>query len=494
MDYITESAFFAYECQKSGEQVELESYINECLILAEGITKSSINNLVSFNEAERKGLFQRIKDVLKKFKEFIKRIFAKFSDKVSRFSKGNEAWLNKNRDIILNKPFKYDSVTMPNYFEGIKRMTQAAVPAFSNFENMKSNFVNGDGEVDDKASCEWMAKSINMDKFKWYNGVDFSLAVKHFLQGGENDITFTAKTLNLTDMFNYCYEYDKMAKNIKTDSTTIDTSIANIESEINEKIESIADEEEEKTKEDNQNNDQNNQEDNKSDNQNSTQNNNQENNKSNNIVKGATARQVNKGTTITNGNSELNVKPLTNSVMYSRVYDMPINEVEIGSVQGKGSSSSGAVVSNVKTGVAGDETRTASSNMTNINKNGKTDDEINTGNTNDIDNAKSKKELETMIAICNKYKALATDVFAAKSTVMEKCYKDFLKVLIAHVDFYTGRTTTDSKQTTVATDYSDKNNQQNNTTDQTNNQQNTNQNNNQNNNQQNNNTNQQQTK
>ena len=67
MDYITESAFFAYECQKSGEQVELESYINECLILAEGITKSSINNLVSFNEAERKGLFQRIKDVLKKF-------------------------------------------------------------------------------------------------------------------------------------------------------------------------------------------------------------------------------------------------------------------------------------------------------------------------------------------------------------------------------------------------------------------------------------------
>ena len=416
MDYITESAFFAYECQKSNEQVELESYINECLILAERTTESTIDNLASFNEAESKGLFQKIKEALKKFGDFIKRIFAKFSDKASRLFKGNKAWLDKNRETILSKPFKYETVTMPNYFEGIKRMTQAAVPAFSNFENMKPNL------VDDKTGYEWMAKSINMTKFTWYNGIDFKLAVKNFFQGGEEQVTFTSKSINLTDIYNYCYTYDKMAANIEKDSKTIERAITTIESIIKQKIDSI-----------------------ESTQTTSSQDNNQ-----------SSANQSNN-----QNNSQSNPQVQTNSAVYSRVYDRFINEVEIGSAQTSDNSNSAKssndvqpVISNNKTGVAGDETKTASANMNNIDRNGKTDDDIKTGNVNDVNNAKDKKELEDMNNVCERYRLLASDVFAAKATIMEKCYKDFLKVLIAHVDYYAGKVTKDNKQTDTASDYS----------------------------------------
>ena len=87
MDYITETNMFLYNEDKHLQQESLESYINECIILAEN--SNAISNLRAFNEAENKSFGQKVKDAFKKFIDFIKQIFGKFVSRLQRFVQNN---------------------------------------------------------------------------------------------------------------------------------------------------------------------------------------------------------------------------------------------------------------------------------------------------------------------------------------------------------------------------------------------------------------------
>lgn len=398
MDYLMEAQAFEYQMSKAQNQIELESYINECVILAEN--SNLISKLKAFNEAEGKSGWEKIKDGLKKFGEFIKRIFTKFFDKMSRFFKGNKAWLDKHKATIINNPFKFESVTMYDYFEGIKRITGSYIPAFTNYDtDLKDKL------IDDKTTYEWMAKCIKMDKFTYSDGVNFGEAVTNFFRGGENMKTFTPSTLNMSDIFNYCYEYDKMAANIEHDQKTLRNALDGIQSAIDKKAKTL------------------------------------------------TADQAKEPTVDTTGEEK------HENVLFSNVYGIIVEDkegaIKIGNPTSNDNNTSGTQLKGNNTpGTVGDKDKTAASNSdNNVDYNSRSATEVKNKTIEDVNNTNDAKAISEMSDACARYRQASMAVFTSKCTVAEKCYKDFLKILIAHVDSYAAKKTLNNKQSDAATDY-----------------------------------------
>ncbi len=419
MDYITEAQLFEYMENKRNEQITLESYINECVILSEA--KTAIHNLKVFNEEEKKSGWERIKEAFKKFGEFIKRIFAKFFDKMSRFVNGNKKWLDKHKAIILNNPFKFENVTMYNYPVGIKRMVNSAIPAFTDYETMKSNLES------DKKCYDWMAKSIGYDKFSYAEGVNFTESVANYFRGGESTMEFSAAKLNMADIFNYCYEYEKMDSNIRKDRDVLLNGIAAVTKAIDKKAASLS-------------------ADTSSSSSSSAE------NKEKEPPVSATTPPTEPGKENKDGD-----KTKSEAAVFSNVYSRYITEadgVEIGNKKDEADNPSGVQMkANQSSGVSGDKDATASTNMKNVDYNGKDSSDIQNKNVEDVEKVNDGAAIKEMSENCSRYKAAASGVFSAKLTVAEKCYKDYMKILIAHVDSYIGRQQNNDKTTDVATDY-----------------------------------------
>ncbi len=416
MDYITETRMFLYNEDKHLQQESLESYINECIILAEN--SNAISNLKAFNEAENKSFGQKVKDAFKKFIDFIKQIFGKFVSRLQRFVQGNKKWLEKNKAIILNNPFKYEDVTTYNYSEGIKRMVNAAIPAFDNYNNIKDNLTS------DKACYEWMAKSINFGNFAYDENVKFIDSVSEFFRGGKDQIVIPGNKLNLSDIYNYCYDYQNMTEGIKKDQKTLETALDNISKEIDKKAATMT-----------------------ADSSSTGTQNNSNQSSSNNSTNSSN-----------NNSAEQQDKPITDvkeeNAVFSNVYGTYFTEADGPSFgASKDSSSSGPQMkASNGPGNVGSQDATAASNMKNVNYNGKSSEDVQKQNTENINNSNTS-ELKAMSEACLRYRTAASAVFSAKLNVAEKCYKDYLKILIAHVDSYTGRDKKNNKETDAPTDY-----------------------------------------
>ena len=416
MDYITEGQVFEYYQSKINNQISLESYINECVILAEG--KNVISKLQAFNEEEKKTGWERIKEAFRKFGEFFKKIFAKFFDRMSRFIQGNKKWLDKHKALIINNKLRFEDITMYDYFTGIKRMVNASVPAFMDYENkIKDNLSS------DKACYEWMARdAVHMDKFVYSESVDFTETVKNWFLGGENTVKFASSKINMSDIFNYCYTYEKMKDNIEKDQKILNRSLEEITKLISEKAAKItADEEEAKKPTEQQGDGQ-------------------------------------------GGDSE-NPKPVQNvdastNMALSLVYGTYITEAdgpEFGDKveDNKNSDSTTTFKANQKSGTVGDESRTAAANSNkNVDYGDKDSSEVENQNKADVDKVTSSKVIQEMGEALTRYRTASTSIFTSKLTAAEKCYKDFMKIMIAHVDSYINKTQTNDKASSVATDYS----------------------------------------
>lgn len=411
MDYIAETNAFLYTETKRAQQEDLESYINECVVLAE--SSNIVSRLKAFNEAEGTSAIQKVKDALKTFIDFIKQIFSKFVNRLQRFVGGNKKWLEDNKSIIINNPFKYQDVTTYDYEVGIKRMVNAAIPAFDNYDNIKDKLAT------DKDCYEWMADAIKFTDYTYDTKVKFFVPVTDFFRGGKDQIVISGNKVNLTNIYNYCYNYNDMVNGIKKDQETLESSMNAITAAINKKAATMS-----------------------VDNNTSSNTNNQQNN--------ATS------TTTQNQASE---KPVTDvkdeHAAFSSVYGAYITEAD-GPTFGaaKDSNNSGPQMKAANgAGSVGDQNATASNNMKNVDYNGQKSDDVQNKNIENINNNNNASEIKTMSDACLRYRTAASAVFSAKLTVAEKCYKDYLKILIAHVDSYLGRDQKNNKEADVPTDY-----------------------------------------
>lgn len=187
------------------EQAKMKSFISECLLISEGT--NSINNMELIQES----FADKLKEVIMKIVNGIATMWKKFIETMSTLVKRDKAYLEKYKDTILKKkPIDCD-YTMYDYFTGQKVLLNSPVPNF-NFQSMKDDL-----ETSDKFTEKHFANFIQGQKSP-YNLEDLAKAK---FRGGGQEKTFHSSKINMTDMYNYCHEYDKLKDYIQKDINNI---------------------------------------------------------------------------------------------------------------------------------------------------------------------------------------------------------------------------------------------------------------------------------
>lgn len=217
--YENEAANFNYLQNRAWEQYTLEQAICESLAIAEGT--DAYQKIRSINE----GAFDKVKEGFKKVIEFIKQIFAKFVATLDQLIQKDSEYLKKYKDIILKKPLKDATYTMPNYPQGIKNLVSIKVPLF-NYQQMKDEWL-----VDDNKFCEKVFQGKTPAPLA---SQEFGDNCRMIFRGSEKNNEYKSSDLNMTDIYNYCLEYEKMKKTIESDMKTITNSQNSIDKLIDE--------------------------------------------------------------------------------------------------------------------------------------------------------------------------------------------------------------------------------------------------------------------
>lgn len=200
MEY-TNYQYESYLALKYCQDKEMETYVNECLLLSEC---APIEEIKALHES----FTQTLKEMMLKVKNAIFKFWNHFLESMNTLVKKDKAYLEKYKDIILKKEVKDATYTMYNYPKGIKVLLSTPVPAF-NFESMKESL------VDDKTFNEKYFRTIRSKM----NGEDDTLqkAAINVFRGGDDTVDFSSEQINMTDLYNYCYRYNEIAEAIQKD-------------------------------------------------------------------------------------------------------------------------------------------------------------------------------------------------------------------------------------------------------------------------------------
>ena len=210
-DYTKELEYASFLMESLESQKNMERYIQECYILSEGVNVTE--RLQALNEG-------KLSDNFKKFINWIKGIIAKFSEKLTAFAAKDTTYLEKYKDIILGKKFKDVPYNMPDYFTGMKRISQTGVPQF-NYITQEKLLAGENGEF---------AKSIikEYDPAKYESFSDFC---KFYFQGSNEPKDFSGAEIgaNIRDIYDFCYDFKKIQNQIKNDQNTIERAARSAE-------------------------------------------------------------------------------------------------------------------------------------------------------------------------------------------------------------------------------------------------------------------------
>lgn len=216
MDYSLEMAYNNYLLESMLEQSKMETYIQEALILSEGVDVRG--KLTSLNE----GVGGKLKEVWQKFTDFIKRIFAKFTETMTKILDTDKGWLEKYQNIILKKPFTLD-ISCRAY--QLDRIIQHQIPIF-NYSQLKNKLSN-------KAA---FMNSIIQDFPADGNADDLTGWCKaYFCNGKEEEVKIT--NINMREVYDYCHDFkDTTLPKLKQYQSNIEKSAVNANSLISSAI------------------------------------------------------------------------------------------------------------------------------------------------------------------------------------------------------------------------------------------------------------------
>lgn len=222
MNYVQEFEYSNFLMNKMEEQSAMEHFVHECYILSE--ETMTIADLKSLNEAT--GIGQRIKDLWAKFMKFLKTVWEKFVHVMDQLILKDQEYLKKHEKTIKNKPVQFQSVEdIQNYPEGLKRIANTNIVSLDN------------ALLNDKTALASKANFIDYIKLPGITGKDeeiFSSKCKDFFLGGEKIITINGANLNMTDMYNYCYDYkNKTSKILAADKKALEDNMNRITNIVN---------------------------------------------------------------------------------------------------------------------------------------------------------------------------------------------------------------------------------------------------------------------
>ena len=229
--YAEQFDYFCYLQEQMRQENELNAYISECMCLSEG---ASLKEYEMLHEA----ITDKISAGWNKAMDFIRRMWAKFTEAINNLVSYNNSYLKRYQDIILNRPIKFASrVQMNNCALGVDRMVKNQV------------------KVIDAATLEAIPTDNDQDKMNklrtrmipaWHDGKnpeggnadqnDFVGWLKNYFMATDKplDTNPNGNEFNIRDMFNFCYEYNngQLKKAIDNDNKAIDRTSKEFEDEI----------------------------------------------------------------------------------------------------------------------------------------------------------------------------------------------------------------------------------------------------------------------
>lgn len=376
-------------------QKDMNRYIQECLCLE----SSDIEGIRILNE----GVLDSIKEFIQKIIDKIKQFFAKFAESFNKTFSSDKNYLEKYKDIILQREV---TVEFNDYFEyDIKLFTQdSPIPKFA-YEEMHKN----QALVDEDAFIEKY-----FPKFVGKGGKSFYDHAVYLLQGKEPLATKEGKDINMRDIYNFLYEYDKIFSTIENEQK----SLVNAQTEAYKIISEKAKEEAKPS--DNTTNDSTEE---KKDNDNSSTN-------DTNSTKAKTAAtpsrkdellaKKRRGTLTRDEEEEL---AKLESTIYSSVYNTYISESFIHEITTASSNKSSS-------GSTGGSSPTKPSDSESVAKNMKTS----TGRKDDdMSKSTAGTDVETLKKEINVYFSICSNMLNAKIAICKKMYDEYFFIVREHV-------------------------------------------------------------
>lgn len=218
--YMYEAAYESYMQTKINNENALADMLNSKLSLK---IESSV-----VLEAK---MGDKIKSKWNKLIEFINGICAKFMETMSNVLLDQKEYLEKYKDIILKKKPKEDlkySYT-GDYAVGIDRLIKTELPIFNYGTHSAALKEEGDGAA---------VKLIMKDgAFSYDEGTTLAEQFKAYFtaaEKGQSEGNFTQ--LNMTDLYNFCYNFEQVKKIVDTDQKHLEQSTAAIDTAIKEEI------------------------------------------------------------------------------------------------------------------------------------------------------------------------------------------------------------------------------------------------------------------
>lgn len=195
------------------EQSELEMFIDECVLISEGT--NTLTNIDIIHES----FVDKIKESIKKFLQAIANMWYKFTETMNTLLKTDRAYLEKYKDIILKKNPIDCEYTMYKYDQGLPILLKSEVPVL-NLNNMDNELVD-----DETFLRKHFSQFIQGAKTPYNIG---DLARAKFRGGNGQEVNIKSTQLNMTDLYNYCYDYKKLQDLIQKDIKNIQDSAGGI--------------------------------------------------------------------------------------------------------------------------------------------------------------------------------------------------------------------------------------------------------------------------
>lgn len=233
--YMREKYYKHTSCCCEGNRLDLvedlsySTYMLECVVESEKL-RGFANLLIGVHEGatvEKLEILQeaatdKLRNIWDKFKGFLNKVWEKFKNYMFRLVDNNVEYLERYKDIILNRKPNDFTFNMPNYKEGLKRMQTVMIKPFS----IEKNNVTQD-EANTHAYKKSLIPGYNADN-------DWNKHCATYFEGGEDSIQYNLQDMNMTELYNYCHDWkSSILPSITKDQTTLQNNVNEIEKEIN---------------------------------------------------------------------------------------------------------------------------------------------------------------------------------------------------------------------------------------------------------------------
>lgn len=233
--YMREKYYKSTCCCCEGNRLDLvedlsySTYMIECVVESEKL-RGFANLLIGVHEGAsverlefiQEGVTDKLQNIWDKFKGFLNKVWEKFKNYMFRLVDNDAEYLERYKDIILNRKPNDFTFNMPNYREGLKRMQTVMIKPFAAEKNTVTQ---------DEANTHAYKKSL----IPGYNADDdWNKHCATYFEGGEDSIQYNLQDMNMTELYNYCHDWkSSILPSITRDQTTLQNNVNEIEKEIN---------------------------------------------------------------------------------------------------------------------------------------------------------------------------------------------------------------------------------------------------------------------